>query len=165
MLEDLDKELALAFAYMSKSSAINKLHAAKFQRDGRALHAKLLMSIARSEAIQARRTLMYVRGKLKDAFGYFDELLAHKNQDADQKYPQLSDRLQEEGMIKASEAFEQFSKVARVQRNLLNDLLENSADQATDYYVCDICGYVAVDDPPDNCPACNAVKEKFSKQT
>ena len=162
MLDDLDTRLALAFAYMSKSNALNKLHAAKFKRDGRALHAKLLMSISRSDAIQARRTLMYIRGKLKDAFGYFDELSAQKQQDADQKYPRLSDRLQKEGMSKASEAFAQYSEVARIQRRLLNDLHEDCVDQDTDYYVCDICGCIAADEPPDNCPVCNAVKEKFS---
>ncbi|MFC1829222.1 rubredoxin-like domain-containing protein [Thermodesulfobacteriota bacterium] len=34
----------------------------------------------------------------------------------------------------------------------------------TTYYVCQICGHVAKNTPPRNCPVCNAVQEKFSTE-
>jgi rubrerythrin len=38
---------------------------------------------------------------------------------------------------------------------------KGSADESTKYYVCKICGYIAVDEIPPKCPVCNAVQEKF----
>jgi hypothetical protein len=48
----IDQEMALAFAKMSKSSALNRLYAAKVKREGNILLSKLLYSISRSEKIQ-----------------------------------------------------------------------------------------------------------------
>ena len=52
MSDTLDQEMALAFSRMPKSSALNKLYAAKVKREGNVLLSKLLYSISRSEKIQ-----------------------------------------------------------------------------------------------------------------
>jgi rubrerythrin len=38
-------------------------------------------------------------------------------------------------------------------------------DETHDYYVCGVCGYVAERDAPDQCPICNAKRDKFRKVT
>ena len=48
----LDQETALASTKMSKSSALNKLYAARVKRKGNVLLSKLLYSISRSGTIQ-----------------------------------------------------------------------------------------------------------------
>jgi len=164
MSDYVDPEMAQAFTAASKSSVLNRLYAARLKRNGRMLHSKLLRSISRSEAIHARRALMYIRGKLGDTLGYLEEMLARKHLDATQKYPQLSERLKEDGQKKAAEAFDQFSEVAKVHWDLLNEVLAERVDDGTNYYVCQICGYIVINDPPLNCPACNAVQEKFLKE-
>jgi rubrerythrin len=35
------------------------------------------------------------------------------------------------------------------------------AERETDYYVCQVCGYVSEGEAPDKCPVCGAIKEKF----
>jgi rubrerythrin len=35
------------------------------------------------------------------------------------------------------------------------------AERDTEYYVCQVCGYIAEDEAPDRCPVCAAVIEKF----
>jgi len=35
------------------------------------------------------------------------------------------------------------------------------SDRETDYYVCQICGYISEDETPEKCPICGAVKDKF----
>ena len=35
------------------------------------------------------------------------------------------------------------------------------SDRETDYYVCQICGYISEDEAPEKCPICGAVKDKF----
>ncbi|MGW8325911.1 MAG: rubredoxin-like domain-containing protein [Desulfobacterales bacterium] len=161
MSDTLDQEMALAFARMSKSSALNKLYAAKAKRDGNVLLSKLLYSISRSEKIHARRSLMYIRGKLADPTEYLKHLLHDKYENVTVNYPKISQLSFDSGKKKASEAFDQFSEVTKIHLKLLNEALKKSDDESTTYYVCQICGYIAVDEIPPKCPVCNAVQEKF----
>lgn len=161
MADNLNSDMAQAFAYMSKSSVLNRLYAAKLKRDGWTLHSKLLRAMARAEEIHARRTLMYIRGKIGDTAGYLEGMLQCKGRDTTQKYPQISEQLNETGKKKAAEAFGQFGEVAKVHLNLLKEVLEERAHDSTNYYVCQICGNIAVDKPSLKCPVCNAVQEKF----
>lgn len=161
MSDTIDQEMALAFAKMSKSSALNKLYAKKVKREGNVLLSKLLNSISRSEKIHARRSLMYIRGKLGNPTEYLELLLHLKHQNASIKYPKISQLSFDAGKKKASEAFGQFSKVEKIHLKLLKEALKGIADASTKYYVCQICGYIAVDEIPPKCPVCNAVQEKF----
>jgi len=164
MSDNLDEEMALAFAKMSKSSALNKLYAAKVKREGNVLLSKLLYSISRSEKIRARRSLMYIRGKIGDPTDYLKRLLDIKQENVSIKYPNISRQSIDAGKKKASEAFDQFSKVEKIHLKLLKEALERSTDESTRYYVCQICGFIAVDEIPSKCPVCNAVQEKFMKE-
>ena len=161
MSDTLDQEMALAFAKMSKSSALNKLYAAKAKRDGNVLLSKLLYSISRSEKIHARRSLMYIRGKFVDPTEYLKHLLHDKYENVTVNYPKISQLSFDSGKKKASEAFDQFSEVTKIHLKLLNEALKKSDDESTTYYVCQICGYIAVDEIPAKCPVCNAIQEKF----
>lgn len=161
MSDTLDQKMALAFAKMSKSSALNKLYAARVKREGNVLLSKLLYSISRSEKIHARRTLMYIRGKLGDSSNYLNRLLQVKNEIVSKKYPKISQLSIDAGKNKASEAFDLFSKVERIHLKLLKEVLKGSIDESTKFYACQICGYIAVDKIPLKCPVCNAVQEKF----
>jgi len=161
MSDTIDQEMALAFAEMSKSSTLNGLYAARVKRDGNVLLSKLLYSISRSEKIRARRSLMYIRGKIGDPTDYLNRLLHIKQENVSIKYPKISRLSIDAGKKKASEAFDQFSKVEKIHLNLLKDALKGSTDESTTYYVCQICGYIAVNEIPPKCPVCNAVREKF----
>jgi len=161
MSDTIDQKMALAFAEMSKSSTLNGLYAARVKRDGNVLLSKLLYSISRSEKIRARRSLMYIRGKIGDPTDYLNRLLHIKQENVSIKYPKISRLSIDAGKKKASEAFDQFSKVEKIHLNLLKDALKGSTDESTKYYVCQICGYIAVNEIPPKCPVCNAVQEKF----
>lgn len=161
MTQSIHSEMAEAFTHMSRKSALNELYAKRAKREKRSLLSKLLGAVSRSEHIHARRSLMYIRGKMGDLDEYLSQLVHSKHIDTAQRYPQLSERLNEAGQKKAAEAFEQLSRVAAVHEKLLNAVIEDTAGGTREYYVCDVCGYIAPDQPPDNCPVCNAVKEKF----
>lgn len=161
MPDAIDQEMELAFAKMSKSSVLNRLYSVKVKREGNVLLSKLLNSISRSEKIHARRSLMYIRGKLGGLTEYLDLLLQLKQENASIKYPKISRLSIDSGKKKASEAFDQISKVEKIHLNLLKKALQGGIDTSTKYYVCQICGYIAVDKIPLKCPVCNAVQEKF----
>jgi len=161
MTQRIDSEMAEAFTHMSGKSALNELYAQRAKRGKRILLSKLLEAVSRSEHIHARRALMYIRGKMGDLDEYLSHLVHSKHIDTAQRYPQLSERLNEAGQKKAAEAFEQLSRVAAVHGKLLKAAIEDTPVGTMEYYVCDVCGYIAPEQPPDNCPVCNAVKEKF----
>ncbi|MGD2151448.1 MAG: hypothetical protein PVJ06_06730 [Desulfobacterales bacterium] len=161
MADNLNSDMARAFAYMSKSSVLNRLYAAKLKHNGWTLHSKLLRAIARAEEIHARRTLMYIRGKIGDTAEYLEKMLQCKHLDTTRNYPQISEQLNGTGNKKAAEAFGQFGDVAKVHLHLLKEVIEQGNHDSINYYVCQICGNIAMDKPSLKCSVCNAVPEKF----
>lgn len=41
--------------------------------------------------------------------------------------------------------------------------LENKDIEINDIYICPVCGYTHVGEPPDRCPVCGVKKDKFNK--
>jgi rubrerythrin len=161
MTDNFQTNLALAFTNMSKSGVLLQLYATKLKREGKASLTKVLSALAQSENIHARRSLMYIRGKVGNTEDYLDNLMKSKHDDATAKFPKLSRQLSRAGKKKAAETFEQFASVATIHLELLNEVLTGNAPDSINYYICQICGYVVKNEPPPNCPVCNAVKEKF----
>jgi len=81
-----------------------------------------------------------------------------------EEYPGLIKDASDEGEEGALKAFSHSKDVenghAELYKKAMNDML---SDRETDYYVCQVCGYVTEDNPPDNCPVCGAVKGKFKR--
>jgi rubrerythrin len=79
-----------------------------------------------------------------------------------EEYPRLIREASEEGMESVEKVFLLSQKVesrhAELYKRAMKNLLEN---EDTEYFVCQICGYVAEDEQPENCPMCGAVRKKF----
>ncbi|MEJ2657081.1 MAG: hypothetical protein P8012_07775 [Desulfobacterales bacterium] len=161
MADTIDPDLAMAFAKMFRSFTLNRLYAAKAKKDGSLLLSRLLYSIARSEEIHAHRALMYLRDKIEDPYKYLESLLHTKDENASINYPRICKRYDKAGKKKAAEAFDQFGSVEKTHLKLLKKVLQEDVDDSINYYVCQICGHIAVDRIPQKCPVCNAVQEKF----
>ena len=54
------------------------------------------------------------------------------------------------------------SRHADLYKKALNDML---ADRKSEYYVCQVCGYISENGAPENCPVSGAVKGKFQLVT
>ncbi|MFN3535487.1 MAG: rubrerythrin family protein [Desulfatiglandales bacterium] len=164
MGERTEKNMAYAFAAESKASARNTAFAQKAQMEGFPQIARLFRAVAEAEAVHARRYLLLMRGKvgsteenLKAAFE--NEIKANANE-----YPKLIKDAVEEGDSAAERAFSQSRDVeerhAELYKRALNDMI---SEKETVYYVCQVCGYVAEDEAPENCPVCGAVRTKFKE--
>jgi rubrerythrin len=160
---DVAQTMALAYAAQAAGAARNRLHAARLDKAGRKDLARLLTALADADEIQARRTLMYLRGKLDDSGAYVEALPAIKQQAAAGEYPQLAAALSAAGQAKAAEAFEQFARVAGNHAERLGGAGSGERAAAPVYYVCQVCGYIAEDDAPAQCPVCGAVQSKFAR--
>jgi len=47
---------------------------------------------------------------------------------------------------------------------MAKDLAEKNKDiEKEDIYICPVCGFTHIGEPPDKCPVCGALKDKFKK--
>ena len=164
MTEKTEKNLALAFAAESKASVRNEVFAKKADHEGYPQIARLFRAVSDAESVHAHRYLLLLRGKigsteenLKAAFQ--NEIKANVDE-----YPKLMKDAADEDQKKEIEAFSQSRDVeshhAELYKKAMNDML---ADRETIYFVCQVCGYISEDEPPEKCPICGAVTGKFKR--
>lgn len=159
MPDELDSRMKLAMAAESASAARNRLYAAKAKKEGRLPLAKLMTAMAAGEQISARRALIYLRGKIGGAAAHLEALRGQKETVAANAYPAGRQAARSAGDRSAEAAFAQFEKVSRNHAAVLGTPEIDTADH--ELYVCQVCGYVAVDAVPEKCPVCGAVPERF----
>ena len=162
MSSKTERNLALAFAAESKAAARNGVYAQKAAQEGYDQIASLFRAVAEAEAVHARRYLMLLRGKVGSTEENLEAAFQSEIKANVEEYPQLIQEASEEDNQSALTAFSQArdveSRHAELYKHAMNDML---SEKETAYFVCQVCGYVAEDSAPDNCPVCGAVKAKF----
>ena len=162
MVDKTEKNLAYAFAAESKASARNAAFAMRADNDGYKQIARLFRAISDAESVHARRYLMLMRGKIGSTEENLETAFHNEIKANVEEYPKLikdaSDEQQEAALKAFSHSKDVESGHAGLYKKAMNDML---SDRETDYYVCQVCGYVAEDEAPENCPICGAVKNKF----
>jgi rubrerythrin len=162
MASDLETRMQLSFARESVSAARNRLYAAKVKKDGQTQSARLLSALARGEEISARRSLIYLRGKISTIEDHLAALQKTKQALADEVYSRDRQVAREAGNKSADAALDQFAQVNANHAARLDELTAGGPDRT--YYVCQVCGYIAADRIPDKCPVCGAVPERFKEE-
>ena len=166
MSENTEKNLAYAFAGESKASVRNEAFAKKADSEGYKQIARLFRAISDAESVHARRYLLMMRGKIGSTEENIETAFQNEIKANVDEYPKLIKDASDEGKETVLKAFSQSRDVenrhAELYKKAMNDML---ADRDTDYYVCQVCGYVSEDEAPDNCPVCGAVKGKFKLVT
>jgi rubrerythrin len=164
MSNKTQKNLAYAFAAESKASARNDAFARKADAEGYASIARLFRAVSEAESVHARRYIMLMRGKIGSTEENLKAAFESEIKANVEEYPYLIREATEEGEESALKAFSHARDVedrhAELYKKAMNDML---AERETVYYVCQVCGYVAEDEAPQNCPVCGAVKAKFKK--
>ncbi len=162
MPDKTEKDLAYAFAAESKAATRNEAFAKKAELEGYPQIARLFRAVSDAESVHARRYLMLMRGKVGTTEENLETAFQNEIKANVQEYPSLIKNASEEGKEGVLKAFSQSRDVedrhAELYKKAMSDML---AERETDYYVCQVCGYVAEDAAPDNCPVCGAVKGKF----
>ncbi|HUW46264.1 MAG TPA: rubrerythrin family protein, partial [Dehalococcoidia bacterium] len=79
-------------------------------------------------------------------------------------YPQFIRVATEEGNTSVATVLGYSRDVEKGHAKLYKKALAHTmAEEETEYYVCQVCGYVSDGVLPDVCPICGAPKEKFRK--
>ncbi|MDJ0802331.1 MAG: hypothetical protein QNI89_12830 [Desulfobacterales bacterium] len=162
MASDLEKRMQLAFAVESAAAARNRLYAVKAKKDGQMRQARLLNALARGEEISARRSLIYLRGKISVLEDHLEALLTAKRHLVATVYPPDREIARRDGDKSAEAALHQFEQVNANHAERLGELA--AEDPEAPYYVCQVCGYIAAGSIPDKCPVCGAVPERFKEE-
>ncbi|MFH1350169.1 MAG: rubrerythrin family protein [Pseudomonadota bacterium] len=161
-----EKNLAYAFAAESKAAARNSAFALKAGHEGYPQLARLFRAVADAESVHSRRYLSLMRGKIGSTEENLETAFQNEIKANADEYPKLIKEAIEEGMNSIEKAFSQSrdveSRHAQLYKNAMNNLL---SDYETDYYVCQVCGYVSEDKAPEKCPVCGAVQGKFKPIT
>lgn len=162
MSDNTERNLAYAFAAESKASARNQAFALKAEQEGYPQIARLFRAVSDAESVHARRYLALMRGKIGTTEQNLQAAFQHEIKANVEEYAALIRQANEEEAKAPLTAFSQSRDVeamhAQMYKRALNGMLE---DRNPAYYVCQVCGYVAEDDPPEKCPVCSAVRKKF----
>lgn len=125
--------------------------------------AKLFRAIAAAEGVHAERHLRLLgEAVVKSTDDNLQSSFRRETTVNEVYYPQFIREAEGEKERAAALTFSQARDVeeghAALYKHALSAMLR---DETQDYYVCQVCGYVAEWEAPDQCPICNAKREKF----
>ncbi len=155
----LDENMVQIFLNESISAARNRMHAQKASGEGKEALAKLLNAMAAAEEIRAERILMKLRGKIDDPDAHRETLTGFKKDEYESEYPRMKKEYTDDRPVE--KLLGKYEKAAENHYQVLADLQEGKLAETGTYHVCEVCGYIAADEAPERCPACNAIREKF----
>jgi rubrerythrin len=152
-----------AFVGEAKAHVRLLAFARKAEEEGYAQIAKLFRAIAAAEEVHAAHHLRLlgeaVTGSTEENLASSFERETTINEVT---YPLFIIEAEREGAPTAVLSFSYARDVeeghARLYKTAMEHLLQ---DEATDYYVCSVCGYTADGVLPDQCPICGAAREAF----
>lgn len=164
MSDKTEKNLAYAFAAEAKASTRNATFARKADMESYSQIARLFRAVSDAESVHARRYLLLMRGKIGSTEENLETAFQNEIKANVEEYPKLIKDAADESNKSALKAFSQARDVeslhAELYKKALNDMV---SDRETDYFVCQVCGYISEDQPPQKCPICGAVRDKFKR--
>jgi rubrerythrin len=152
-------------AFVGEAKAYHRLlaFARKADEEDYPQIAKLFRAIAAAEGVHAERHLQLLgEAVVKSTDDNLQSSFRRETTVNEIYYPQFIREAEEEKERAAALTFSQARDVeeghAALYKHALSAMLR---DETQDYYVCQVCGYVAEWEAPDQCPICNAKREKF----
>lgn len=122
---------------------------------------KLFQAVAESERIHARRHLSYLKG-IRTTAENLQKAIDGEASEFETMYPRMLAEAKEEKEEGPGISFSHAAEVEKVHHGLFRKALEDPEKFPVQaYYICNACGYIAVENPPDKCPVCGAVKKGF----
>lgn len=164
-MADTRENLKMAYDGESKAVARLKIFADKADDEEFASVARLFRAVADSEAIHARNNLRMLK-EIKDTETNLSDALASEQKIAQVAYGTFIAQAEDEGDEVAARMFTWARDVEEVHEKLYAKALEHLlSEEEPQYYVCDVCGYVADGTIPDTCPVCGSPAKVFYEVT
>ncbi|MCX7959813.1 MAG: rubrerythrin family protein [Deltaproteobacteria bacterium] len=163
MNERTKKNINEAFVGEAKAYQRLLMYAKKAESEDLPQIARLFRAVAESEGIHARRHFALLE-KVSDTQTNLENAFQSENLVNGIYYPRMLKEAEEDGEKGAAIVFSQARDVESVHAKLYENALKHMMEEReVEYYVCPVCGYLREGAPDENCPVCNAPKEKFYK--
>lgn len=158
-----EKNLAEAFAGESQANRKYLAFAKKAEAEGFKQVAKLFRAAAEAETIHAHNHLKELGG-IRSTRGNLEEAIHGESYEFQKMYPQMIEDANADGNNGALRTFNYANEVEKIHAELYQKALDNLGKNVeADYYVCQVCGYTAEGEAPDECPVCKSKKQAFKK--
>lgn len=160
------KNLQDAFAGESQANRKYLAFSKKAEAEGYKRAAKMFRAAAAAETVHAHAHLRELGG-IKSTRENLLEAINGESYEFQNMYPSMIEEARAEGRQGALRGFEYANAVEKIHadlyRRVLDSLEADKGKEAPDYYVCQVCGYTAEGEAPDECPVCKAKKQAFMK--
>ncbi len=158
-----EKNLQDAFSGESQANRKYLAFAKKAEQEGYKQIAKLFRAAAEAETVHAHNHLRELGG-IKSTKENLLEAINGESYEFQKMYPQMIGDAKAEDKKGAERSFLYANEVEKVHADLYKKALENLGNNPDiDYYVCQVCGYTAEGEAPDECPVCKSKKQAFRK--
>ena len=161
-----EKSLSEAFAGESQAHMKYLAFSDIAEKEGFKNIARLFKAIAYAEQVHATNHARNL-GVIKNTVDNLQAAIDGETFEVEDMYPAydaiaklFGDKGAERSIYYAVEAEKIHAKLYKTAKEAAEKGQDPDLD---DIYICPICGYTHVGEPPDNCPICNATKDKFRK--
>jgi rubrerythrin len=159
--------LKAAFAGESQANRTYLAFAKKAEADGLPQIAKLFRAVATAETVHAHAHLR-VLGNVKTTAENLTAAMSGEAHEYQKMYPEFIAAAEKEGNRPAITSFRNAMAVEETHHGLYAQALEAVKAgrdlPAAPIYVCEVCGHTVIGEPPDKCPVCAALRQKFTAQ-
>lgn len=158
-----EKNLQEAFAGESQANRKYLAFAEKAEKDGFHTAAKLFRAAAEAETIHAHAHFRLLKG-VGGTRQNLEHAIGGETHEYQSMYPNFVAEAKNENETSAVRMFEYALAAEKVHADLYTEMLSDlDKNEAHDFYLCPICGYISKDHTPDHCPICQAKASVFKK--
>jgi rubrerythrin len=157
------KNLEAAFAGESQANRKYLAFAKKAEEEGYMQVARLFRAAAEAETVHAHNHLKELKG-VGSTRENLQAAISGESFEFQQMYPKMIEEAKAESNKSALRSFSLANEVEKIHAQLYRSALDSLGKNIeADYYVCEVCGYTAEGEAPDECPVCKAKKRAFKK--
>ena len=164
MREMTKENLQAALAGESQAHIKYLAFAAQADKEGKPNIARLFRAVAHAEQVHATNHLRELGG-IGKTVANLDAAIAGENFEVDEMYAAYLEVADAQGEAGAHRSMNYAIQAEKIHARLYAEAKHCAAageDQTIDrVYVCPVCGFTHIGEPPDRCPVCNTRKDRF----
>ncbi|MBN1657130.1 MAG: rubrerythrin family protein [Anaerolineae bacterium] len=164
-MKEMTKEnLQSALAGESQAALKYLAFADKAEREGKPNIARLFRAISHAEQVHAINHLRELN-KVGDTVANLQAAIDGENFEVDEMYAAYLTVAEAQGEKGAVRSMNYAVEAEKIHADMFADARQaaeagGDADIGT-IYICPVCGFTHIGEPPDRCPVCNVKKERF----
>jgi rubrerythrin len=164
-MKDMTKEnLSTAFAGESQAHVKYLAFAAKASKEGKPNIARLFRAISHAEQVHAVNHLKELGG-IGDTVTNLEAAIGGEEFEVDEMYPAYLSVAENQGEKGAHRSMTYAMEAEKIHAEMYGDAKKRAEAgedlDIAEVYVCPVCGFTHIGEPPDRCPVCNVKKERF----